>query len=210
MFHRRRRPRRRPATRRQRPPTPGRVGAPMRPKTNVPSFSSFDPGYMAFEAMGSSKNGGKTFLVTANDNQPHGDSPALAAVRQLGIETTNFVAQPKIGDNGDTIVSTGDALHILSPDFSQDNKLQSQELNYIGLAPAISDGSDPWVAFAAHSTKLGDGIFAAHASNPSQWYKIAGVADDGNLDPNEVWIDKDQNDQISKGEDKSCAHRHRS
>ncbi len=92
-------------------------------------------------------------------------------------------------------------MHILSHDLSSDTPIA--DFSYVGQYPSISDGQDPWVAFAAHSDELGDGIYVAKTSDPSAWYKIVGEADDGHLDPNENWHDTDHNEVYGEGEDDS-------
>jgi VCBS repeat-containing protein len=171
------------------PPVPGSPG----------DYFSFNPGHVAFTSMGTTRNNLANFLVTAN----HG------SVRELGIQTNGFVAAPKIADDGTTVVSTGDAVHLLQfNDLSDPNPITiGNGPDFIGPYPSVSRGTDPWVAFAARSAKLGDGIFAADVANPSKWYKIAGVSNDGHLDPNDKWVDANNNGKYDKGEDSSNTQR---
>src|SRR5207244_636328 len=106
----------------------------------------------------------------------------------------------KIGDDGTVVFTDAGAVHVIDFNLNAQTKIAGGFDNF-GTAPSISDGADPWIAFAAHSVTLGDGIFAAEASNPKLWYKIVGVADDGHLDPNETWVDRNNNGKYDRGED---------
>src|SRR5262249_14485966 len=152
----------------------------------------------------SSKHDLQNYLVTANHNQDHakaGISGDANGVRFLGIRTEGFIASPKIGDNGVTVLSTGDTLHVL--DFNlNDHPLGGS--SSVGDYAGISDGADPWIAFAANHGQLGKGIYVTKASDTSKWYKVVGLNQDGHLDPNDAWGDTNGNGKYDSGEDFSA------
>jgi hypothetical protein len=170
----------------------------------LPDFQDFNPGYIVFPASGASGASGIAagdYLVTANHFQPHATDPSAEGFRWF-IQPTPSVVQAKIGDTGTSVASDGKVLHLY--DFKLvDNPLKTPGLDTIGPRPSISDGSDPWVAFAAQSSSMGNGIFAAKVSDPTHWYKIAGESTDGHLDPNEAWVDKNKDGKLDKDEDVS-------
>ena len=143
------------------------------------------------------------YLVTANHFQPHEGNPedAAAGYRWFLQPTPTIPSQSKIGDTGITVVSTGQTLHIY--DFTlHDSPFNGKGIDSFGLKPAISDGTDPWIAFAANSSSMGNGIFVANVADRSKWYKVAGVSGDGDkfLDPNEAWVDQNNNGKLDQGE----------
>ncbi len=195
-------------SRRRRPPRSAAGGS--SGGGGLPDFSSFNPGYIAFSASARSGFSGVApgdYLVTANHFQAHPTDPTVAGYRWI-IQPTdgNTPVQVKVGDTGISVASTGKSLDVYNFDL-QDNPFKGGDLQNFGLKPAISDGTDPWIAFAANSPKLGNGIFVANADtvdHPDQWFKVAGVSGDGHLDPNEAWVDQDNNMKFDGNEDQGA------
>ena len=101
--------------------------------------------------------------------------------------TGNSVDFPKIGDNGDVVLSTGTELDVYLFNLTLPPSQSVTDFTTVGPYPAISSGSNPWVAFAANNPTLGQGIYAAEASDPQKWYKVAAPGN-GLLAPNEMVV----------------------
>jgi YD repeat-containing protein len=169
-------------------------------------YLDFFPGPTAIAALGTSKIGIQQYLVTSNHHPQVGQFQG-GQYDQLYSPTGNNVVWPKVGDNGDVVFSTGTALMV--NDFNLDKPVTvSGDFSSVGPYPAIShtpdpasaDPNAPWVAFEAKSGSLGDGIFVARADDPTKYYKVVGVSNDGHLDPNEVFVDQNHNGQYDRGQ----------
>jgi hypothetical protein len=172
----------------------------------LPGYNAFDPGYIAYSAQGATLVpgqdilskilfGGQNYLITGSGG----------AGTQSPLPTGATVENPKIGDNGDTVISTGTALQVYPLNLSTPDTVTG--FSSVGANPAISvstddpdNGQDPWIAFAGVSNTLGVGIFITKASDPSAWYKIVGAPGDGVLNPNENWVDLNHDSKFEPGE----------
>src|SRR5262249_47910267 len=81
--------------------------------STLPDYFSFFPGYMAFSALGSPKHGDTNFLITANH------TPIDGGLRMTGLPTQS-VLWPKVGDDGTVVLTTSNALHVMSFGLTRD------------------------------------------------------------------------------------------
>ncbi|MCP6167319.1 hypothetical protein NL404_27215, partial [Klebsiella pneumoniae] len=83
-------------------------------------------------------------------------------------------ANPKISDNGTTVLTAGERLYTLTYDLTA---LSVEGFTVIGDRPAITDsGEATYVAFYGEHQSYGKGIYVAPAADPSKWVKVAGVS----------------------------------
>jgi VCBS repeat-containing protein len=129
-------------------------------------------------------------------------------ITQLGVGTTNFIAAPKIADNGRIVVRAGGngrpaRLYSLPFDLNPAGwrilaapGTEGQPgFSEIGPHPAISDDGALVVFTGVHDT-LGRGLFIADPET-GKISKVAGESVDGHLDPGEEHVDLDGNGQFN-------------
>jgi hypothetical protein len=111
---------------------------------------------------------------------------------------------PMITDNDYTLVRAGGSVEDALVLFSDENLAsvwgiaEGPEFTSIGSRSGVSDDGVA-VAFVANHTTFGGGIFVELPSHSP--FKIAGIPDNGSVDPNGAFVDRNGNGQLDQGEE---------
>ncbi|MCA9139597.1 MAG: VCBS domain-containing protein, partial [Planctomycetales bacterium] len=142
----------------------------------------------AFSGKGITPNGSQDQLF----NYPVRDQQFL-----LDSAQSNGTVKPRIADNGTSVFVQDGKLTLVDFQLNQTQPLSG--FSQIGANPSISDNG--LVVFTGVHDKLKRGVFVYDPVS-KKFAKIVGESGDGILDPNEIFVDENNNGKVDAGEDK--------